>query len=113
MSVTAPILHSDQVNDGIMVGENLSLAKGAGLLLDADVGAGKTEATMEAAVATNAAPLHAVFQGYVGRIIRALQLGATLGILTTANIQGASTLADLIAVTGADPNKLGGPLLLD
>lgn len=113
MAATAPILHSDQINDGIMVGENLSLAKGLGLLLDADVGAGKTELTMEAALKTNAAPLHAVFQGYIDRLTRALQLGATMGILTTANIQGVTTLAELIAITGSDPLKQGGPILIE
>lgn len=113
MAATQPIFHSDQLGDAIMVGENLSLAKGTGLLLDADVGAGKTLVTMQAALITNAATKAAEFQGYVGRLSRSFDLGAALSILTTANIQGVTTIAELVAITPSDPAKVGGPIFLE
>jgi hypothetical protein len=112
MAATAPILHADQIGDSIIVGENLKLAQELGLLVNGDVGAGKTEVTMEAALVTNAQTLHAEFQGYIDRLKRALQLGLTIGILTTANVQGVTTLAELIAICLSDPNKRG-PLAIE
>lgn len=112
MAATQPIYASDQVNLAAEVGRNISLADGMGLLLDADVGAGKTLDTMKAAVSTNASTKHAEFQGYVDRIKRALDYGAALSILTTANIQGVTTLDELIAITPATPGKFG-PLMVE
>lgn len=112
MAVTAPVLHSDQVGDSIMVGENLKLAYEVGLITNSDVGGSKTEATMEAALVTNASTLNTEFQGYVDRLKRSFQLGAALGILSTANIQAATTVAELIAICLSDPNKRG-PLVIE
>lgn len=113
MAATAPILHSDQQNLSQLVGENLSLAQGTGLLLDADVGGSKTLVTMKAALIANAALLPAEFQGYVDRLSRALDYGGALGVLSTANIQGVTTLDELIAICPTDANKLGGPLAIE
>ena len=112
MAATQPIYHSDQVNLAAEVGRNISLADGLGLLLDADVGGAKTLDTMKAALVTNAAPKHAEFQGYIDRISRALDYGAALGILSTANIQGVTTLDELVAITPATPGKFG-PLMIE
>lgn len=113
MAATQPVYHSDQLGLATMVGENLSLAKGTGLLLDADVGGGKTYLTMQAALVTNASTKNAEFQGYVGRLQRAFDYGKALGILSDANVQGVTTIAELVAITPADPNKLGGPIAIE
>lgn len=108
MSVTAPILHSDQVMLAQMVGENISLAKETGLSVDGDVGGSNTAATMATAISTAAAAKHADFQGFVGRLQRMYQYyGKDDGIMSDANVQGASTLADLVGISGADSNKRG------
>lgn len=112
MPATAPVLHSDQIGDSIMVGENLKLALETGLITNSDVGGSKTEATMEAALDTNASTLNTEFRGYVDRLKRAFQLGAALSILTTSNIQGVTTVAELIAICLSDPNKRG-PLVIE
>lgn len=112
MPATAPVLHADQIGDSIMVGENLKLAFELGLITNSDVGGAKTEPTMEAALDTNAAPLNTDFRGYIDRLKRAFQLGAALGILSTANIQGVTTVAELIAICLSDPNKRG-PLVIE
>lgn len=111
--MAAPILHSDQVMLNQSIGQNISLAGGTGLLVDADTGAAKTELTMEAALVTNASTKHSEFQGFVDRLRRAYQYGATDGTLTTTNIQAVSTVAGLVALTGSDPNKKGGPLVIE
>ena len=113
MAATAPILHEDTLNDSVMVGENLSLAKASGLLADSDVGGSKTYLTMQAAVATAAATKPSEFQGFVGRLQRSFKLGFDIGVLTDANVQGVTTIAELVAITPADPNKVGGPLFLE
>lgn len=113
MAATAPILHEDTLADSTMVGENLSLAKGSGLLVDADVGAAKTYITMQAAVAAAANTRPSEFQGFVGRLQRVFKLGFDIGVLTDANVQGVTTIAELVAITPADPNKVGGPLFLE
>jgi hypothetical protein len=112
MAATAPILHGDTLNDAMMVGENLNLAKSAGLLADADVGASKTYLTMQAAIATAASTKPTEFQGFVGRLQRALKLGFDIGVLTDANVQGVTTIAELVAITPADPNKIG-PIFIE
>jgi hypothetical protein len=113
VAATAPVLHADQLQLSVLVGENLALGNAIGLLLDADVGGAKTATTMKAAVDTNALPLHAEFQGYVDRIQRAIDYGEALGILSTANVQGVTTVAELVAITGAPAGKVGGPLTLE
>ena len=113
MAATAPILHEDTLGDSEIVGLNLSLAKGAGLLADADVGGSKTYITMQAAIATAAATKPAEFQGFVGRLQRAMKLGFDIGVLTDANVQGVTTIAELVAITPADPNKVGGPIAIE
>ncbi len=113
MAATAPILHEDQLGDADIVGLNLSLAKGAGLLADSDVGGSKTYITMQAAVASAAALLPTEFQGYVGRLQRSFKLGFDIGILTDANVQGVTTVAELVAITPANPAKKGGPIAIE
>lgn len=113
MAATQPILHEDALGDSEMVGLNLSLAKAAGLLADSDVGGSKTYITMQAAVASAANLLPSEFQGFVGRLQRCLKLGFDIGILTDANVQGVTTIAELVAITPADPRKVGGPIFLE
>ena len=113
MPITTPILHEDTLNDAAIVGRNLSLAKGSGLLADSDVGGSNTYITMQAAIATAAATKPTEFQGFVGRLQRALKLGFDLSILTDANVQAAATIADLVAITGANSAKVGGPLIIE
>ena len=110
MAATQPILHEDTLNDAEAVGLNLSLAKGAGLLADSDVGGAFTYITMQAAIANAAATKPTEFQGFVSRLQRALKLGFDIGILTDANVQGVTTIAELVAITPAAAAKVGGPL---
>lgn len=111
MAATQPTYKSDELNLAQLVGETLNLAKGNGLLLDADVGAGKTYLTMQAAVVTNASTKNTEFQGYIDRFKRAFDYGKALGILSDANVQGVSTVAELVAITPADSNKFGPTFL--
>lgn len=111
--MAVPVLHQDVLGLSRIVGENLSLAKGAGLLADSDVGGGKTYITMKAAIATAAATKPAEFQGYVGRLQRAMDEGFDIGVLTDANVQAASTLAELIAYCDTNPAKVGGPITIE
>lgn len=113
MPVTAPILTADQVTLAQVCGENLNLAKGSALLSDSDVGGSNTYITMQAAIATAAATKPAEFQGFVGRLQRSLTEGFVLGLWTDANVQAASTLADLVAISGANSNKYGGPIFIE
>jgi hypothetical protein len=84
-----------------------------GLLTDADVGGTKTVDTMKAAVVAAAATMHAEVQGFVSRINDGLDYGFTLGILSTANVQGVATLDELIAICNVSPSKVGGPLAIE
>lgn len=113
MAATAPVLHSDQYYLAQLIGENLSLALNSGLLTNSDVGGGKTSTTMQAAIVTNAATKHADFQGFVPSLKRAMDYGNALGILSDANVQGVSTVAELIAICPTDSAKQGGPLVLE
>src|SRR5438105_15921152 len=114
MAATQPIYASDQLGDAEIVGLNLSLAKGAGLLADSDTGGSNTYITMQAAIATAAATKPSEFQGFVGRLQRALKLGFDIGILTDANVQAATTIADLVAITPvSDTIKAGGPIAIE
>lgn len=113
MATTQPIFHEDQLGDAEMVGLNILLSKGAGLQVDGDVGGSNTYLTMQAAIATAAASKPTEFQGFVGRLQRSLKLGFDLGICTDANVQGASVLTDLVALTPASTTKVGGPIFLE
>lgn len=113
MAATAPILQSDTLGDSEIVGLNLSLAKAAGLLADSDVGGANTYITMQAAIATAASTKPTEFQGFVGRLQRALKLGFDIGVLTDANVQGVTTIAELVAITPAASAKVGGPIAIE
>lgn len=113
MAATQPIYASDQLGDAEIVGLNLSLAKASGLLADSDVGGSNTYLTMQTAVATAAATKPTEFQGFVGRLQRALKLGFDMTILSDANVQGVTTIAELVAITPASATKVGGPIAIE
>lgn len=113
MSATQPIFTSDQLGLAEQIGLNLSLAKAAGLLADSDVGGSLTYITMKAAIVAAAAIKPAEFQGFIGRLQRAMDEGFDLGVLTDANVQGVTTVAELVAFTPASATKVGGPLAIE
>lgn len=109
--MAAPSLHSDQIGIDNITSENLNLAKSIGALTDANVAASATFATLYAFLATNISALHADYQNYLVPLQRAFQLGFDEGVLTDSNINGKTTVAQLVALCVGDQSKIG-PLAL-
>lgn len=105
--MAAPILHADQVNLNMVIGENIRLAGNVGLLTDQNVIDATTYTDLINSIRTNAATAHSDRQGYVDRLIRAIELGKADGTLTDANIQAATGYNNLATLTQSDPNKIG------
>lgn len=99
-------MHSDQIPTSKAAGAGLRRAQEIGLLVNADVGAGKTLLTMEAAVLAFAT--HAENAPMKPRVNQALELGGTNLDFTTAIIQAASTLAGLALTTQLSPLNTWG-----
>jgi hypothetical protein len=107
-----PVLHADQLPLSRKIGFNLREAGEVGLLTDASVAAANTVAGTRAAIRT-AAPVHAEYEPYRERIVRAVDYGEASQELTDALIGPLTTVAGIVNLTDAvnfPPNR---ELMLD
>lgn len=92
-------LNTNEQPEAYRVGAQFRIAKNAGLLTDANVAAANTVAGLTSAV--NAATLAAGHpEGVRTRTVKAISVGASLGVLTDALINPLTTVDGLIALTG-------------
>jgi predicted amidohydrolase YtcJ len=93
------VLDVNSQGEAYRVGAALKLGVAQGFLTDANVTAADTVAGLKTAV-TNAVPKAEVAEVNRQQLLKAINVGASLGLLTDAAILNLTTAAALIALTG-------------
>src|SRR5262245_14140536 len=102
-----PVLHADQIRLSSMIGFNMREAGEIGLLTDSNVAAANDEPGIRSAIRTTA-PVHAEFEPYRERLVRAFDLGDFSDEFTAALIGPLTTVKGLVDLTNAanfPPNR--------
>lgn len=101
------VLHADQLPLSRKIGFNMREAGEVGLLTDVGVAAANDEAGIRAFIRT-AGPVHAEYEPYRERLVRAFDLGDFSDEFTAALINPLTTVAGLVNLTDAvnfTPNR--------